>query len=1064
MKPPVPASILSGLAPSQLRCESLKNPLGIDVVVPRLGWTLESTRRGESQTAYQILAATSTELLSKDQGNLWDSGKVNSDQMAHVRYEGAPLESRMCCHWKVRVWNKDGELSGWSAPALWTMGLLSPKEWEARWIGCDGEKRDPAAALAEAQWVWLCPEDTSNRVRWFRRTIDLPAGRRIAKACGRMTADRAFSNRGCQFFVNGKKAEARPADVFGKGFFDFADLLREGENTFAVEAQADAKPDAFLGSFFIEFDDGAYLSIATDAQWRAESKPTQGWETPGFDDGAWPMARVVASFGGQPVRPDDEDVRQLPARMLRREFQIEKKVVRATAYVCGLGFFEMSLNGKKVEDHLMDPGLTNYDKRIFYVTFDVTAHLKNGANALGVMLGNGRFFAPRLLHPAMTRTFGHPKLLLQLEIEYAEGGTDRILSDESWLGCTEGPITANNEYDGEEYDARLEMEGWDRPGFRHPGWKPVQLVQAPKGELAAQMIPPMRVTEVIRPVGITNPKPGTYIVDMGQAFYGAPRLKVKGPAGTTVKMTGAYSLQPDGSLKTGDNRDARCTDVYILKGGGQEEVWAPRFKGQGFRRLQVEGFPGVPTLDDFEGLVVHTDVEPAGVFECSNALINRIHRNGRWGFRMYFRSAPLDPDRDERQAWLGDPAKDAESEGFNFDVAAFYAKWMRDVELAQRADGSIPDIAMYWDWGNGIEWPSVFTIIPEWLLDFYGDRRPIETHYGAMKSWVAAMNRHCRPDFTTEATGYGDWCDAYSVGNPPPDGRTSKPLVSTAYHYNNHRIMARAARILGREEDERHFLKTAEAIKKGFNKRFFNPEAGTYESETQCSYLLPLAFDMVPAEHRAKVIRNLVDDIMLKHDGHAMVGLVGMQWLMQTLTNIGHPEVAYSIVTRTKRPSWGYMIEKGATTVWERWDSDTQGSGMNSEALLILAGNLDAWFYQTLAGINYLPEKPGFKHVILRPRVLGDLAFAKASLQSAHGRITSAWERKGERLEWNVTVPPNTTATVFVPTTRVASVEEGGKPAGEAVGLRFLRQEGDAAVFDALAGSYSFTSVFKPVC
>ncbi len=589
---------------------------------------------------------------------------------------------------------------------------------------------------------------------------------------------------------------------------------------------------------------------------------------------------------------------------------------------------------------------------------------------------------------------------------------------------TNGPIRANNEYDGEEYDATMEMPGWDRAGFDDRKWEQAQAVSAPGGKLKAQMIEPMRVTQIIHPVGITRPAPGTYIVDMGQNFYGTVRLKASAPAGTRVSMTSAYSLQPDGTLKTADNRSARATDVYTFKGDGTE-VWNPRFKGQGYRRVQVTGFPGALTVDNFEGLVIHTDAEPAGEFQCSNDLINRIHTAVLWGMRMYMRSAPLDPDRDERQAWTGDPAKDAESEAYNYNVAPFYTKWMDDVERSQRGDGTIPDVAMYWVMGSGVEWPSVFTIIPDWFIDFYGDRHVAETHYDAMKKWVLVMmQKNGLPDGTLKGTSYGDWCDTYTIGGKVSDrGQTPRDLVSTAYEYNNCRIMERLADLTGKTDDERTFTAMADRLKTAFNQKFFKPATHTYRGETQCGYVLALKFGLVPDDQRDAVIANLVEDINVKHNGHLSVGLIGMQWLMQALTDIGRPDVAWTIATQTTRPSWGYMLAKGATTIWERWDYDTRGPGMNSEALLMQAGNLDAWFYQTLAGIR--PAAPGFKKILIAPSILGDLTWVKAHFDSPYGRIVSHWKIEGDQLTMDVTIPANTTATVVVPGKNGGSHEVG---------------------------------------
>jgi alpha-L-rhamnosidase len=899
----------SVLHPVDLRCEYLKNPLGIDRTTPRLSWVLQvapTAGRGLKQTAFQIQVGSTEQAHGGGKTDLWDSGKVSSDQSHNIAYWGKPLESRQMCWWKVRIWDQDGKSSAWSEPALWSMGLLHASDWEAKWIG-----------------------------------------------------------------------------------------LKDGDES----------------------------------------------------------------------RPHDSGRTRLPARMLRREFDAPKAIRRAMVYVSGMGFFDLYLNGAKVGDHIMDPALTEYSKLILYLTFDVTRQLKPGKNALGAVLGNGRFFAPRAgdEHPVKFKTYGYPRLLLQLEIEYADGTRDRVVSDGDWKVTADGPTLTNNEYDGEEYDARKEMPGWDKPGFKDSRWQNVDLMESPGGRLQAQMVEPTRDTQVLKAVSVHQTKPGTYLVDFGQSFYGQVRLTASAPAGTVVKMREAYSLNPDGSLRSQDNRSALATDTYIFKGVGVE-TWSPRFRGQGFRRVQVTGLPGKVTADEFAGLVVENNLDHVGSFECSMPLLNHIYRNVWWGERIFMRNGvPLDPDRDERQGWAGDTAKDSEGEAFNFNVAAFYEKWINDVFLDQQPDGKQSDVSPdYWAFYSGdIPWPSVLTIIPDWYYSFYGDRRILEVNYAPMKNWVEYCAHQLKPDYTVDKVTYGDWCDTASMdGKGKDEGATSLPLIGTSYCYLNVKLMARTAQRLGKPEDEKHYTDLAAKIRDGFNQRFFNPQTSQYESATQASYVLPLAFGLVQDESRPKVIQNLVDNIMIQHHGYSTVGLLGMQWLLEVLTETGHADVALTIATRTERPSWGYMIAKGATTIWERYDMDTRDPGMNSEALLIQTGDVEAWFYQSLAGITYDPEHPGFKNILMHPRVIPGLTFAKASLDSPQGKIASSWQIREGEFHWKIVVPPNATATVFVPAKDAETVRESGKPAGHSEGVKFLRVENDASVYDVDSGSYEFACPF----
>lgn len=1024
-----------------LRCEYLENPLGLDVSKPRLSWVIRSDRRGEAQVAYEVLVASTPELLAMDKGDCWDSGKVESDRSTLIEYAGKALKTRTQYYWKVRVWDQGGAV--WSEPAKWSMGMLKPEDWQAKWIG-----KDESSAFDNAKWIWFSEgnpaEGAPPGTRSFRRTLSLPAGQKILSGACTVTVDDAF-----ELVINGRKVAAG-RDWREVVSLDVASFLRAGENELSITATNLGEaptPAGLILHLQVKLAEGAVVDLVSDGQWEASA-----------DRANWPPAKVLGDYGMAPWGRIANDDRQLAARYLRREFLVDRKVTRATAYVCGLGFFDLFLNGQKISDHVMDPALSDYIKADYYVTFDVTPQVQAGVNAMGVVLGNGRFFAPRQEHPITTVSYGYPKLLLQLEVAYADGTKTVVTSDEHWRLTADGPIRANNEYDGEVYDARKEMPGWDRPGFDDAQWQAAQLVAAPGGRLKAQMLEPMRVTQVVHPIGLTNPAPGVYVLDMGQNFYGTVRMKAQAPRGTEVRLLSAYSVKADGLVKTADNRGAHCTDVYTFKGDGVE-TWSPQLKGQGYRRVQVTGFPGKPTLDNFEGLVIHTEVEPVGEFECSNELINRIHRSMRWGMRMFLRSAPLDPDRDERQAWMGDPAKDAESEAFNFNVAPFYAKWMDDVRVSERPDGSIPDVAMYWVMGDGVEWASVFTIIPDWMVDYYDDARVAEHNYLAMKTWVLAMRRHEQPDGTLRGSSYADWCDTTTMdGKVGENGSTPRELVSSAYQYHNYCILERLAEKFGKAEDQAEFTALAEKLKLAFNRKFLDSKTHVYQGDTQCGYVLALQFGLVPPDQRDAVISNLVDNVLVKNGGHLSVGLIGMQWLMQTLTEVGRADVAWTIATQTTRPSWGYMLSKGATTIWERWDMDTRDPGMNSEALLIQAGNLDAWFYQTLAGINDDPQRPGFKHIIIRPRPVGDLHWVKAHFDSGYGRIVSNWKRIGDELAMEVTIPANTTATIYVPARAAEAVTESGKPAAKSAGVRFVKMEEGQAVFEVAAGKYEFRS------
>jgi len=1063
--------------PCGLRTEYRVNPLGIDAMPPRLSWAIDDPRRGAVQTAWQVLVASTLENLSADKGDLWDSGKVASDQSHLVAYAGRPLASQTCCYWKVRTWDADGQPSAWSEPAFWSMGLLDRADWKGKWIGRDEPSRADTGSEKEvrkAHWIWF-PEGNPAAAapvgtRYFLRTVTLPGDRKVRKATCTVAADNSYA-----LFINGAKAAAG-YDFARTNSFDVTQLLHAGENTIAVSASnagGSPNPAGLIGALLIEFEEGPPLVVATDRQWRTSDKESPDWKRPGFDAAGWVEARELGAYGMAPwgeVKLAPVADRRLPARYLRHEFQVVRRVKRATAYIAGLGYYELYLNGEKVGDHVLDPGLTNYDKRVLYVTYDVTDRLRSAANVVGVILGNGRYYPPRDPDPKPAMMYGYPKMLLQMRIEYDDGSTADVVSDETWKLTTEGPIRANNDYDGEEYDARMEIDGWCKPGFDDARWQPAQLVQGPAGALAAQMAEPIRVTKTLRPVRMTRLPSGVYIYDMGQNMVGWVRLTVKGPAGTTVTLRHAEVLAKDGSLAMENLRSARCTDTYILKGRGVE-VYEPRFTYHGFRFVELAGYPGEPTLATIEGRVAHSDAERVGRFACSNETINRVYSNVVWGIRGNLRSIPTDcPQRDERQGWLGDIPNEAKHESFEFNLANFYAKWLQDIEEAQDDKGCVPDVAPpYWViYSGNVTWPSAYIIIPEWFHEQNAATRPLAARYPSMCRWIEYMSGFLKDDLISRDQ-YGDWCvppeSPELIHSKDPARRTDPMLLATAYFYHDLCLMAKFATWLDKPDDAKRFRELAARLKTAFNRKFFNEEAGQYSNGTQTSSVLPLAFGLVPEDQRHRLFQNLVENIVVKCKGHLATGLIGGQWLMRVLSDNGRPDIAYRLATQTSYPSWGYMAAHGATTIWELWNGDTADPAMNSHNHLMLVGDMAVWLYQYVAGIRSDPEHPGFKRALIRPMPTGDLKWAGAVHRSTYGTIGSRWQRTEDGLTLDVRIPANTSAEVAIPTLgkQQVTVTEGktmifrnGIAPDAALGVKFLRMEKGAVVFHVGAGSYRF--------
>ena len=1061
----------AAIRPQQLRTEYRVNPLGIDVTEPRLSWVLTPVNpqaRGLRQSAYRILVASSEAALRAGSGDLWDSGKTASPDSIQVVYRGKPLNSGMAAHWKVQIWDQDGQASDWSAAAQWSMGLLRAEDWRGLWIGRDevGVYKDPGSvyqSLVHAKWIWDADGAQSKAPagdRYFRATFDVPAGRRVKRAVAVVGADPK-----CDVYINGVRV-AESSKAVAPSDHDVTMLVHSGRNLIAAQAshpRADT-PAGLIGAIKIEFDSGEPLLIQSGNQWRAVSKVEPGWEKPGYLDAAWQAAKELGVYGMAPWKEAGFTLaNRLPARLLRKEFAIDqdKKVRRATVYFSGVGTSELYLNGAKVGDHVLSPGLTDYDKHVLYVTHDVTAQLAQGHNAIGIMLGNGRYHAPRA--EASTRNFGYPKARLQLNVDYQDGSHLSVASDESWKLSTDGPIRANNEYDGEEYDARMELAGWSRAGFDDSKWENAQAVAAPAGLLSAQMAEPLRVTETLTPISVKRLKPGVYIYDMGQNMVGWCRLHVNGPKGTAVTLRHAETLQPDGSLYIANLRGAKVTDVYTLK-GGSPEVWEPRFTYHGFRYVEVTGFPGEPSADALEGRVVHDDMQRSGDFTSSNDLLNKINHNMFWGIRGNYRSIPTDcPQRDERQGWLGDRGQVSRSESYMFDVAAFYSKWMTDLEDSQRPNGSIPDVSPnYWPlYNDDLTWPGTIIFVHGMLYDQYADKRVLGSGYDAMKKWIDHEKSFVK-DGLISKDQYADWCvppeDPKLIHSKDPARVTDKTLIATTYYYELLREMARYARILDKAADAAEFDRLSAAVKDVFHRRFFKLESSMYDNGTQTSGILPLYFDMVPEGFRPAVVETLVRNIERKSDGHVGTGLVGAQWLMRTLSDNGQVDLAYKIATQKTYPGWGYMVEQGATTVWELWNGNTADPAMNSGNHVMQIGDLAVWMYEYLAGIRADAENPGFKHAIIHPYPAGDLSFVTATHLTMYGALNSSWKRQNGQFTLDVTVPANTTATVWVPAKDARSVTESGRKPAEVKGVKFVRSEAGSAIFEVESGAYSFKS------
>lgn len=955
---------MSALRISNLRCEYLVAPLGIDERAPRLSWQLDcDNRRGARQLAYRIRVASTAERLAQDRCDRWDSGRVDSAQTTHVAYAGIELRSRDYCAWDVEVWDETGA-STRSAPSAWSMGLLEACDWEAQWIAADPDiiTRDPAA---------IAPTLT---------------------------------------------------------------------------------------------DPG----------------------TPG---------------------------------LFRRVFEVPAPVVRATLYASARGVLELRANGRAITSDLFAPEWTDYDKRIHYRTYDVTSLIARGRNCLAATLGDG-WWTGFVGWQETRGRYGslENSLMLQLEVELASGQRLTVCTDDRWT-CNTGPIVQSDFQMGETYDARRERVGWDearpvgtalravredaaptaaRSSFAKATadksenapyldlpWLPAREVAAPRAALVAQRSEPVRTVETIEPRDPRTVAPNTVIHDLRQNITGFVRLHMSGlPAGTRVTLRHGERLSPDGTLYTANLRRAKATDVYIARGDASE-TYEPHFTFHGFQFVEITVHPSSsasappshchPIDDTLRGTlvrvtacVIQSATPPAGHFECSHAGVNRLWLNGLWSQRDNFLSVPTDcPQRDERLGWMGDAQVFIRTATCNMDVAAFFTKWMIDVEDAQTAEGIFPDVAPRIredvrfvgldDLCGGAGWADAGVIVPWTIWRVYGDTRIVHKHWGAMVRWLDYLERTNPDGLRTRdlRNNYGDWLCI------PTDTsfRTQSPmknLLATAYWADDAAKVARMARALGREADAARFQAMFEKVRAAFQREFVRGD-GRLAVETQTAYLLALAFDLLPRDARARAAEHLVDHIRAL-DWHLSTGFIGISHLNPQLTLNGHADVAYRLLLQETYPSWLFPVLQGATTIWERWDSWTIASGFHKDGMNSFnhysLGSVGEWLFRHVAGIELDPEVPGFQRFVLRPFVGAGLDFARASYRTMHGEIESHWRREGEALTWTIEVPANTTARVHIPSLPGASVESDG--------LTITGHDGAFAVCEAPAGRYTFRSSLKP--
>ncbi len=896
------ASYSQALIAEDLRCESRVNPLGIDELKPRLGWALRSQVRDQAQTAYQLIVSSSLEEIGGNRGELWDSGKVESNQSLQMVYGGKALASSTRYYWKVRAWDKNDRAGQWSQVAWFETALLNQRDWQAAWIN-DGK--------------------------------------------------------------------ANP--VTDEGFY---------------------KID--------------------------------------------------------------------PAPLFRKEFALAKPVKQARLYITGLGYYEASLNGQRIGDHVLDPGWTKVSERAYYSTFDVTDRLKAGVNCLGVTLGNGWY------NPLPLRMWGHknireflpvgrPRFISQLRIVYQDGSVETVLSDESWK-VTQGPILRNSIYLGELYDAREEIEAWDEPGINDSGWPNASLAEESLGELQAQPLEPIRVTATIKPIGITEPEQGVHIIDMGQNFSGWASFNFNLPRGTQVNIRYGELLQKDGTLnpmtsvcgqikgKPSHSLEAHPgvawqEDVYIAKGDGPE-LYTPRFTFHAFRYIEITGSPLPPTLDMVTGLRLNSDVKPVGRFACSNGMFNDIQEICDWTFLSNIFSVQSDCPHRERFGYGGDLVNTNEAFMFNYDMSSFYAKAVTDWDDSKLQDGMLTDTApsvgiQY----CGVGWAMAHPQTQLKLYQYYGDKRIIERQYRTSKQWLDLVIKK-NPDHIVK----NGLSDHESLAEKPP-----APMVTPLY-YQSARMLAKMARILGRDAESKQYDALAQSTKAAYNAQFVDAASGRCSPGTQASQSFALFSDILSEAQRPRALNFLLKDID-EHDSHLTTGIFGTRYMLELLSVWGHTETAYRIVNQTTFPGWGHMLENGATTLWEHWEFSDNTFSHNHP----MFGSVSQWFYNWLGGIQAHPDAIGFDHIIIRPQIPKDLQWVNCSYDSVRGKITSHWRKTDRAVILDIELPANTTADVYLPCGHPEAIRENNMPVGQVPGIQFERGDKNTSVYRVPSGRYQFS-------
>jgi alpha-L-rhamnosidase len=1072
--------------PAGLQVDNLKTPLGIDDPAPHFSWQLEDPSLGAKQTAYEVQVASSAERLAAGKADVWDSGRVESDSSINIPYAGPALQPSTRYFWSVKLWNAEVKPYSPSETSWWETGLMKQDAWSAQWIGYETPEE---ATVRQAPAVWITNPDAktsalgSGPEQRFDYRIAIQLSKPIKFAALYVTGQDTVSA-----WINGEKVlnedplppwKQMPWKKFVRT--EVTTKVSSGANTIAIEAlhyvvnpngmaTDDAPP--VIATLVVEYADGSWASYSSGANWKTAIHADAGWQEKNFDDAGWKSAIIWNPLSGRrsealghPWLPDS-------VKSLRHNFTVSAPIKSARLYATALGGYEMFLNGQRVGDQVLAPGWTDYRERVVYQTYDVTTQVTSGENVIRALLAPGWYETP-LEWFQQPNNYGDtpPALRAQLRIEHTDGSVEWVTTDASWQ-AQRSYILHSEIYDGESQDVHQRPPESDSPKLDPSEWKAAETIDPAPVKIVAQDFPPIRVERELKAVALTEPKPGVGVYDFGQNFSGVERLSVSGMGDVQVRF--AEVLNPDGTIYTNNLRTAKATDTFTLP--GFTDMWlnfTPQFTFHGFRYAELTGMTAGPGKDAVTGLVFHTDAPWTAKLETGSAMINQLWSNILWGQRSNFVGVPTDcPQRDERLGWMGDAQVFWRTASYNMDLAAFSRKFAADIRGTQAGSpyyGIYAPGTVHSHEQSAAGWSDAGVIVPwtTWLQT--GDTTIIEQNWDAMTKYLDAIAAD-NPGFLWKSNygdPFGDWLS--------PEGKTDEVLIASAYWAYDATLMREMAHATGRTSDEEKYAHLFEAIRAAFQKQFVhadgfvagadnspsqfgvinNPNAKSHGGDTQTGYVLALHMNLLPDSLRAAATKRLVDKLEANHDLLG-TGFLGTPYLLEELTKAGYAELAYTLLLNTHYPSWGYMVEHGATTMWERWNGDQMRDDPSMNSYNHYAyGAVAEWIYRYAAGIDATPLDAGFHTIVLHPVFdarLGHIAF---DYDSAYGPIHSDWTVNGATAVWHVTIPANTTGWLTLSAAEAVKYKLGGSNLIGSPLATPATHEGQSG-FELVPGSYTF--------